>query len=136
MRSPLSPLWAILCAGALLAGPAACHKGSDPTVSAAPSGPPGTAAAPRHVEITVSNLGYMPARILGRPGEELLLVFRYSPSAGECGREVVLLNPKGPVRLTLSAERPVEVAMSLPKDRSEVGFTCGMGMLRGTLVVQ
>ena len=40
------------------------------------------------------------------------------------------------VRTTLSPDKPVEVPLTLPPDRGEVGFTCGMGMLRGAIVVR
>jgi hypothetical protein len=95
---------------------------------------PGTPAAPRRVEVTVSNQGFTPARVAGKPSESLTLVFRYQKSAGECGREVVL--PAQNVRVTLSEDKPTEVALNLPAAKGEVGFTCGMNMLRGAIVVE
>lgn len=100
----------------------------------APAGPRGTPEAPRSVDVKVSNQGFTPARIKGQPGETLRLLFRYDPSAGECGREVVL--PSQNVRVTLTEQQPVEVALSLPSQKGEVGFTCGMNMLRGAIVVE
>lgn len=97
-------------------------------------GPVGTPQSPRRVEITVSNQGFKPARIRGRPGESLTLVVRYDKSAGECGREVVL--PAQKVRVTLTEQQPAEIALTLPSTQGEVSFTCGMDMLRGAIVVE
>jgi plastocyanin domain-containing protein len=94
----------------------------------------GTAEKPRRVEVKVSNQGFTPATLSGRPGESLVLVFHYEASAGECGREVML--PKQNVRVTLAENKPVEVPLALPADRSEVEFSCGMNMLRGKIVVE
>ena len=91
-------------------------------------------AGPREVHVKVSDQGYTPKRIAGRPGEQLKLVFHYEPSAGACGREVVLPAGAQPQRATLSPEKPVTVALALPQ-KGELTFTCGMNMLRGTVVV-
>jgi plastocyanin domain-containing protein len=103
------------------------HRPLPPEVAA------GTVEKPRRVEITVSNLGYTPGSIHGRLGESLRLIFRYEPSAGECGREVVL--PKQNVHVTLSEKAPVEVPVTLPSSPGEVEFSCGMNMLHGKIVV-
>ena len=97
-------------------------------------GPVGTATSPRRVELSVSNQGFKPARIRGRPGESITLVVRYDKSAGECGREVVL--PAQKIRVSLTEQQPTEIALTLPRDKGEVGFTCGMDMLRGAIVVE
>ncbi len=103
---------------------------------ARPPSPPivhGTAQSPRRVEVRVSNQGFVPSTIPGARGEALKLVISYDPSAGECGREVVL--PSQNVRVTLSEKAPVEIALTLPSDGGTVGFTCGMNMLQGRIVV-
>jgi plastocyanin domain-containing protein len=94
----------------------------------------GTAEHPRSIDVTVSNLGFTPSRLSGRPGEALRLIFHYEPSAGECGHEVVL--PKQNLRFTLSEKQPVEVPLTLPADRGEVEWSCGMNMLHGKIVVE
>ena len=106
-----------------------CKKAEAPAIIQ-----PGTPAAPRRVDVTVSNQGFTPARVPGKPGESLTLVFRYQKSAGECGREVVV--PGHDVHVTLTEEKPVEVALTLPATKGEVGFTCGMNMLRGAVVIE
>lgn len=132
-RSLLVPLFILqlgaqLSAAALVVSAGGCRKqGQD-------LGPPGTPASPRRIELAVSNQGFQPARIRGRPGESITLVVRYDKSAGECGREVVL--PAQKVRVALSEQQPTEIALTLPRDKGEVGFTCGMDMLRGAIVVE
>lgn len=95
---------------------------------------PGTPEKPRDVDIKVSNLGYTPPSVSGRPGETLRLVFHYEPSAGECGREVSL--PKDNVRVTLTDKQPVAVTTKLPATPGEVEWSCGMNMLHGKIVVE
>jgi plastocyanin domain-containing protein len=111
-----------------LAGAGGCRKQEPPL------GPAGTPQSPRRVELTVSNQGFQPARIRGRPGETLTLVVRYDKSAGECGREIVL--PAQKVKVTLTEQQPAEIALTLPAQKGEVSFTCGMDMLRGSIVVE
>ena len=82
----------------------------------------------------MSNQGFVPSTITGARGESLKLVFRYDPSAGECGREVVL--PSQSLRVTLTEKEPVEIALTLPEGSGTVQFTCGMNMLQGRIVVQ
>lgn len=94
----------------------------------------GTAEKPRRIDVTVSNQGFTPSQLGGRPGEVVQLIFHYEASAGECGREVVL--PKQGVHVTLAENRPVEVPLTLPADRGEVEFSCGMNMLHGKIVVE
>jgi plastocyanin domain-containing protein len=117
-----------LSAAALVTTGGGCSK-QEPAL-----GPVGTPASPRRVELSVSNQGFKPARIRGRPGESVTLVVRYDKSAGECGREVVL--PAQKIRVALSEQQPTEIALTLPRDKGEVGFTCGMDMLRGAIVVE
>lgn len=114
----------------LLALPS-CQRDSAPT----PLPPVAVGDGPRRIDIKVSNLGYTPSRVAGRPGERLQLAFHYQASAGECGREVLL--PKGatPGRLALVADRPGEARLTLPA-KGELQFTCGMNMLRGILLVE
>ncbi len=94
----------------------------------------GTAQSPRRVEVRVSNQGFVPSTIPGARGEALKLVIFYEPSAGECGREVVL--PSQNLRVTLSEKAPVEIALTLPPEGGTVQFTCGMNMLQGRIVVE
>jgi plastocyanin domain-containing protein len=101
-----------------------------------PTPPPavvGTVQAPRSVDIKVSNLGFTPSTVSGRPGESLRLNFYYDKSAGRCGREVVV--PKDNVRVTLDEKQPVAVNITLPPS-GEVTWSCGMDMLHGKIVIE
>ena len=115
---------ALLVVSALASG---CRKSESAVPVAAGNGP-------RRIEVTVSNQGFTPPRVVGRPGEDLTLSFRYDKSAGECGREVVL--PSQNIKKTLTEEKPTEIALHLPQEKGEVTFTCGMNMLRGAIVVE
>jgi plastocyanin domain-containing protein len=116
--------------GVVLGG-SGCQKARPGAASGAR---PGTPEAPRRVEVTVSNQGFTPARVPGRPGESLTLVFKYEKSAGECGRQVLV--PTQQKSVTLSEDKPTEVALTLPPTAGEVGFTCGMHMLHGAIVIE
>jgi plastocyanin domain-containing protein len=76
--------------------------------------------------------GYAPSHVRARAGKPLRLVFDRQESAG-CSEEVVI--PDFGVRRFLPAHErtTVEVTPTAP-GRHE--FTCGMGMLRGTIVVE
>lgn len=115
---------ALLVVSALASG---CRKSESAVPAAAGNGP-------RRIEVTVSNQGFTPPRVVGRPGEDLTLSFRYDKSAGECGREVVL--PAQNIKKTLTGDNPTEIALHLPQEKGEVTFTCGMNMLRGAIVVE
>lgn len=125
-----------LLVAAVLGG---CSRNQTSPPPAASSGGPGAPAVsvngPRRIDIKVSNLGYTPARLIGKPGEPVVLVFHYDASAGECGREVVVPGPDREIRLSLQPDKPGEVALTLPQ-KGELRFTCGMGMLHGALVVE
>jgi len=116
-------LIALLATTALGSG---CRKSEQP--------PSSTGGGPRHIEVTVSNQGFTPPRIVGRPGEDVTLSFRYEKSAGECGREVVM--PSQNIKKMLTEDKPTEIALHLPQEKGEVTFTCGMNMLRGAIVVE
>lgn len=90
-------------------------------------------AGPRRIDIQVGKFAYKPERITGKPGEPVVLVFHYSRDSGECGHELLLPDQR---KLVLDPDKPTEVAMTMPTDKKELGFTCGMNMLRGTIVVE
>lgn len=135
-RAPSLLLLSLLALPCPLAG---CNKPASQPAPPEQAPPPQAAppqAGPRRVEIKVSNLGYTPARVPARPGESLVLVFRYDPSAGACGREVLVPSGTEVVKRELTADKPVEIALTLPTDKKEVTFTCGMNMLTGKIVLQ
>jgi hypothetical protein len=123
--------WAVLLA---MAG---CRKEESaserPTESAAPqaapSGPPGTPAKPRRIDIAVDDAGYHPASAPARAGENLVLVFTRNTES-ECASQVVVQGKT----TDLPLKKPVEIPLTMPKS-GDLVFTCGMKMLEGRVAV-
>ena len=95
---------------------------------AAPAPPPGS----RVVAIEVGARGYDPSEISAIPGEALHLVFTRTSDEG-CGQQLVF--PDLDVRRDLPLDEPVAVDVTTPAT-GRLGFTCGMGMYRGAVVVR
>ena len=94
-----------------------------------------TAAASRNgvqeIAIEVQG-GYTPPTVRVRRGEPVRLIFDRKETSG-CSEEVVL--PAFGIRKFLPAFTRTAVEFT-PPDAGRFEFTCGMGMLRGTLVVE
>ena len=75
--------------------------------------------------------GYTPSAITVRAGSPVLLVFDRQETSS-CSEEVVF--PDFGVRKFLPAHQQTAVQFT-PTTPGSYGFTCGMGMLRGTLTV-
>jgi plastocyanin domain-containing protein len=85
----------------------------------------------RQITIKVTELGYEPERVQAVAGQPLRITFLReldSPCA-----ETVLL-PDFSIRRDLPMKRPVTVEIT-PRRAGTFPFTCGMKMMRGTLVV-
>ena len=89
------------------------------------------AAADRRVEIRVDHRGFHPAEVRATRGEALTLVFLRTEERG-CGREVVI--PGSDIRRALPVGERVRITITPNADR--LTFTCGMGHMRGTIVVE
>lgn len=76
--------------------------------------------------------GYSPAQVRVRRGARVRLVFDRRERAG-CSEEVVL--PAFGVRRFLPPGRRTAVEFT-PVEAGEFEFTCGMGMLRGKVIVE
>ena len=87
-------------------------------------------AAVQEVRVTVRD-GYDPARILVRANLPVRLVFRRQEVAG-CSDTVLLPEWGIARRLPAGEDTAVEFTPRIP---GEYGFTCGMQMMRGTIVV-
>ncbi|HEX7242044.1 MAG TPA: cupredoxin domain-containing protein, partial [Longimicrobiaceae bacterium] len=74
---------------------------------------------------------YEPARVRVRKGVPVRLVFDRQESSG-CSEEVVI--PEFGIRRVLPAFRKTTVELT-PERAGSYDFTCGMGMLRGRLIV-
>ena len=89
---------------------------------------------PRGSELQVVHIrgGYKPDKVYGRAGEPLTLVFRREETA-PCSETVIF------AALGKSATLPPyeDVRVELPAAAPGVyEFTCGMGMLHGTLILE
>ena len=83
------------------------------------------------IKVTLSSKGYEPSRIEAKKGQPIKLAF-YRADAENCGGEVVF--PSLGIRKKLPVGQTTVVEVT-PKEMGELAFTCGMGMLRGALVV-
>ena len=88
-------------------------------------------AAIPEIAITVRG-GYSPAAIRVRAGQPVRLVFDRQDTSG-CSDEVVL--PDFGVRRYLPAGQKTTIEVTPPR-AGRYEFTCGMSMLRGTLIAE
>jgi hypothetical protein len=91
-----------------------------------------TAVPADAIKITVSSDGYSPSRIEVKAGKPLKLAF-YRADADNCGDTVVFPKLKIEAKLPAGKTTIVEV---VPQEQGELAFTCGMGMFKGSLIVQ
>jgi len=85
----------------------------------------------RTVKITVDKNGFSPSSIEVEAGHKLNLVFNRADK-NNCGSVVVF--PKLKIRKKLPVGKDVIVSFT-PTKAGEVIFTCGMGMMKGSIVV-
>lgn len=88
------------------------------------------AAHPKTVKVTVNKDGFNPSSISAEEGSPLTLVFTRTSKEG-CGTKVVFPS------LNISRNLPVGKAVTVkitPDKSGEIAFTCGMGMMKGTIV--
>jgi len=85
----------------------------------------------RTVKIRVDKDGFSPASIEVEAGHKLNLVFN-RVDKNNCGNVVVF--PKLKIRKNLLVGKDVIVSLT-PTEAGNITFTCGMGMMKGSLVV-
>ncbi|WP_395144032.1 cupredoxin domain-containing protein [Armatimonas sp.] len=85
----------------------------------------------QEVEITVEG-GYEPGTINLKVGVPTRLIF-HRVETSSCSEEVVI--PEFGIRKKLPAHEKTKVEFT-PDKPGRYSFTCGMGMLRGTLIVE
>ena len=93
---------------------------------------PPAPAGPVRYEIAVGSAGYTPDRVKAKVGQEVVLVFTRTTDQ-TCGTEVVIPSENDRT-VVLPLNQPTEVRVT-PKEKGEIGFTCGMKMFKGTIEV-
>jgi plastocyanin domain-containing protein len=83
----------------------------------------------RKINVEANKDGYTPDRIAGKPGEQIVLVFKRTIEA-DCLAQVKVGDGK-PVDLPMNTA--VEVPVTVPQT-GELAFACGMDMFHGTVV--
>jgi cobalt-zinc-cadmium efflux system membrane fusion protein len=104
------------------------HAGGAPAAPAAAS----VAPAPQNMEVRVTANGFEPATLMLQAGRPTRVTFIRTTDE-TCAKEVVL--PDYAIRRTLPLNQRVTLEF-VPRKNATAGFTCGMNMLRGTLVVK
>ena len=82
-------------------------------------------------KITISKRGYEPKEIAVKKGQPVKLEF-FREDEENCGEELVF--PKLNIKKNLPVGETVSVEFT-PQESGEIGFTCGMDMLRGKVTV-
>lgn len=82
-------------------------------------------------QVTVAKAGFSPSSINVQKGEKVSLAF-YRADAENCGSEVVFAKQKITKKLPVGETVLIEFT---PNEAGEIGFACGMDMLRGKVIV-
>jgi RND family efflux transporter MFP subunit len=107
-------------------------SGAPPSSAAEPASHQAAAGKVQGARVLVTETGYEPAKLTVRAGEVARITFVRTTDK-TCGTEVVF--PSLNIRRALPLNKPVVVEFT-PKSSGEIGFLCGMNMLRGTVVVE
>jgi plastocyanin domain-containing protein len=84
------------------------------------------------VKVLVTERGYEPAKVTVRAGTPArIIIVRTTDKT--CGTEVVF--PSLNIKRALPLNQPVTIEFT-PTASGEIGFVCGMNMLKGSVVVQ
>lgn len=84
------------------------------------------------VDVEVTEDGYRPLEVKAKAGQELTMVFTRTSEA-DCGKKVVV--PDFGIERDLPVGKPVEITFT-PERTGRIGFMCGMGMMKGAILVQ
>lgn len=120
----------LVTALSLLTLTTACERSV--TVTAQEAAPAGSSVAPTSLSVTVDATGYHPGSVSAPAGLPVHLTITRTSDEG-CGQQIVF--PTLNIRRDLPLNRAVIVDFSMPASGS-VAFTCGMDMLRGSIVAQ
>ena len=114
----------------LLALATACERSA--TATAQEAAPAGGSATPAALSVTVDGTGYHPSSLSAPAGRRVRLTITRTSDEG-CGQQIVF--PSLNLRRDLPLNRAVVVDLTMPASGS-IAFTCGMDMLRGSIVAQ
>ncbi len=115
----LAPLWVLV----------ACQKSTSAEQESAPAK---ASSAPIALSVTVDATGYHPPTVAASSGRPVHLTITRISDEG-CGQQILF--PSLNLRRDLPLNQAVRMDFTMPASGS-VGFTCGMNMLRGSVVVQ
>ncbi|HUO84233.1 MAG TPA: cupredoxin domain-containing protein [Thermoanaerobaculia bacterium] len=90
------------------------------------------AAETQTVRVTVSGMSYSPAEVVVEKGVPVRMEFTRDDKPG-CGGKVLF--PELEIERDLPAGKTTVVEFT-PKKDGELNFTCGMKMMKGTIVVR
>jgi membrane fusion protein, heavy metal efflux system len=110
-------------------------RSTEPAVGTTPrpeSRQPAGVPEPQSGKVLVTEKGYEPAKLTVRKGQPARITFVRTTDK-TCGTEVVF--PSLNIRRPLPLNEPVVIEFTA-KTSGDIGFVCGMNMLRGTVVVQ
>ncbi len=126
-RSGLYKVWAqFQRGGQVITAPFVVNVGGEQKAEVKPANVPEGA-----VKVTVSGDGYEPASIPVKKGQPVKLAF-YRADADNCGGEVVFSKQNIKKKLPVGETVLVELTAT---EAGEIGFACGMDMMRGKLIV-
>src|SRR5262245_6510942 len=100
---------------------AACNKKAD-----APAGDRAT------LKVTVDGAGYHPSEVKAKGGSPVRVEFTRTSDEG-CGQQLVF--PTLDIKKDLPLNEPVAVDVTMPAS-GQLAFTCGMDMMRGSIVAE
>ena len=106
-------------------------RDSSASVASAPAIAVTTAGTAARVAIRVDAQGYHPTNVAVRAGQPVTLVVTRTSDEG-CGQQIVF--PSLNIRRDLPLNQAVEIAIT--PAAGTMAFTCGMGMMRGSVVAQ
>ena len=119
-------VWALGVASAIQMGGCKGNPAGEATASAS------QAPASGKVSVTVGQDGFVPSSITANKGQPLTLEFKRITDK-TCATQVVF------PELAITKDLPLNtvVAITIPTDQSrKVGFQCGMGMYKSSVVIQ
>jgi plastocyanin domain-containing protein len=90
------------------------------------------ASKAKTVKVTISEKGYTPGTINVKKGQKIRLLLTRTDEKN-CGGEIVFSSLN--IKRTLPLGKTITVEFT-PKSAGEISFTCGMGMMKGKIVVQ